>query len=1505
MNVLGGLSSKTKSIAVFFVFLVSLLAASMIANDSYALNEQYWYIGHGNNVIVYIDDEDPGANGKCDYAADILVWIYDKETDIYKPTTTDSSGANQPEKKVPWSDSVGCDKVSDTVKLGITRNGEKYNTADYNFTRISQGPGKVNGVEQKNVLTFTTPTGQYFEAVDRDYTNINNDLKDEKKEATNNEKLDGVDGATLDFPTDYNNISSISCLEEALPDYVDESRGSSSMWGSSTYYYQDGDIQITFFDRNATVFKTQRYHFHRLSGYYSYYVGDTSGGSFMTYYGGSTGAFSCPGVLGKLMLKVPSRTSMANRTGINIFSGENAITTYEDSVFRIVDGRFNTTDGVFKNITDSLGNWWNGYPAASKDKCSIKEGGGCLMVNMKDKDASAADSSNLDFSLLSATCPEFSEVADGSKCVIRINNPEKIDLKIVAGSYFSAELSDQKDIINIGAKTSNTSSAKREYTLKVYPTALSEAEAKKTNGKTGKPLYYEVKLVQKGGAITNVFTLTPQGCEIQNPLANSDCKFDAELKGSANATEADKNAIVFSMEKGVYSGASITYSAAGTDFWAKYEFVKLDGKDIKYKISMTENPEEGNIARVGRLKITLRGQTSYLVFSQNTMTAEGANDFIEENLAAAAASSPKGADDTCAKTNALMWIVCPVITTLDGMLGGIYDWIQGQLAIPKTFMATKEISETGEIISEDSGTYLAWQAFRNFANIAFVMLLMVVIFSQVTSIGIGNYGIKKILPRIVVVGIFVNLSFFVCQIAVDLSNILGMGLRDVFVNIAGGLTDAPVAAAASSSDAPALTATVLLAIGAGGVAVLIAGGWAVLFAVIGFLLSALVTLIMMFVALAFRQIGVIVLVAVAPLAIVCKLLPNTERIFSRWAQMLKSLLVLYPICGALVGSGVLVGKVIASAAVASAANGDDISKVTVLIGALCTVLPYFAVFSLTKKALDGLGAIGQAVGGKINGAGAKLKGGLDKSPIGRQGKFAQYQKQQHGLRRAAGANKGLRGRFNNSKLMNNKLTGNYGRRQAAIGAAAQVTEHEAAKKDYDALLAGKTGHERGSMLGKSLDKKDMSAAIAASESLVSSDDTGYVHKAWGKKKLSDLSDEEIGRVTESFAGLKSKDATLSGYAKYVRQKMQEVAEGKAEKTDIVTLDDYKAGNGNAKDHLAGYQNDLDAATIATQEKSAHEEVAKTGIAPNYDKSRVNDALGNMSNDKAKKLLGSLGDQGVKDVLSVTSGEQAAKFSDGLVETLKNGITATPSAGGGRSYGGLGKMTEEEIKSTMGVASHNFAEAPETLAKANGTIQNLFGGASVSIQHSGGGGTAAIPPAPAPAPAQTAPAPVPIINSAETPAGNTVNFQNHVETSSGLIVPQTVAAQSPAPAPAPNPAPQIPAPAPSPAPAAAPAPPSVQAPVPTPAPSAPAADNRELAGAIQGLTSAVGEMASSNKQLHTAVTEHAANQTATLSKIHEAVSGDASRQPQSEQKQKIILDSGGNPVSSQRPPLPPR
>ncbi|MBR5408920.1 hypothetical protein IK112_03215 [Candidatus Saccharibacteria bacterium] len=295
--------------------------------------------------------------------------------------------------------------------------------------------------------------------------------------------------------------------------------------------------------------------------------------------------------------------------------------------------------------------------------------------------------------------------------------------------------------------------------------------------------------------------------------------------------------------------------------------------------------------------------------------------------------------------DALGWILCPVIKFLHATVQNIYD------SIIEPFLQVNVSA-----FDTSSGTFQGWQVFQGVANVLFVILFLFVIFSQVTGIGIDNYGIKRILPKLIVTAILINISYFICQLLVDASNILGAGLEGVFSGI-------KIDSASVSTGQSALTTAITGLIGtiSVGGAVATAGMWAP--ALIVPLLLGLITILFsvafMFILLGVRQAGVIILVVVAPVAFVCYMLPNTKPIFDKWKKMLEGLLMLYPICGALIGGSALASKILTSSS-----NNFFMH----LLAALLTVVPFFFVPKLLQGAFSAMGNIG----GKISAMGSNL-----------------------------------------------------------------------------------------------------------------------------------------------------------------------------------------------------------------------------------------------------------------------------------------------------------------------------------------------------------------------------------------------------------------------------------------------------------------------------------------------------------------------------------------------------
>jgi len=247
------------------------------------------------------------------------------------------------------------------------------------------------------------------------------------------------------------------------------------------------------------------------------------------------------------------------------------------------------------------------------------------------------------------------------------------------------------------------------------------------------------------------------------------------------------------------------------------------------------------------------------------------------------------------------WILCPVVNFLASGMDHLYDALTGFLVVQPARA------------SEDNSLFKMWGIVRNLANISFVILFLLVIFSQVTSVGISNYGIKKIMPRLVVTAILVNISFWICAIGIDISNTLGYGIHSLFMNVfdslntAGNYQNLTWTSIAQS----VLSGTAVAGLAAYGIYGALSAGIAgtlIMFIpiLVGVLLSVLVALLVISV----RQALIVCLVIISPLAFVAFLLPNTEKWFTKWRELFVTLLLVYPIFAVVFGGSQLAGMAI-------------------------------------------------------------------------------------------------------------------------------------------------------------------------------------------------------------------------------------------------------------------------------------------------------------------------------------------------------------------------------------------------------------------------------------------------------------------------------------------------------------------------------------------------------------------------------------------------------------------
>ncbi len=293
-------------------------------------------------------------------------------------------------------------------------------------------------------------------------------------------------------------------------------------------------------------------------------------------------------------------------------------------------------------------------------------------------------------------------------------------------------------------------------------------------------------------------------------------------------------------------------------------------------------------------------------------------------------SEDEAAPNVCLdQSGALGWIVCPTGGFIAKITDALYAAIGDMLTISPISMA------------DDSPVYIVWQYIRNITNIVFIIFLVIVIYSQITGLGINNYGIKRILPRLIITVIMINLSFLICAVAVDASNIVGSSLRGFFENAQNTvINNGSTGSALANFSVSGLLAAVLSGGTIAGVAISAIGGAGYIFyMLLVVLFGAVVSVVTGLITISARQAVVALLIMIAPLAFLAYLLPNTEKFFTQWKNLLFRMLVFYPMFSFLFGASQLIGYTLIA--------GAD-SAFGLILGVAVQFFPLFASWSLMK-----------------------------------------------------------------------------------------------------------------------------------------------------------------------------------------------------------------------------------------------------------------------------------------------------------------------------------------------------------------------------------------------------------------------------------------------------------------------------------------------------------------------------------------------------------------------------
>lgn len=254
------------------------------------------------------------------------------------------------------------------------------------------------------------------------------------------------------------------------------------------------------------------------------------------------------------------------------------------------------------------------------------------------------------------------------------------------------------------------------------------------------------------------------------------------------------------------------------------------------------------------------------------------------------------AQQNCEKSSGTLgFIACPVLRMINESVGktiGACDQcVEGQ-GILVELLTISPLQDDA-----DKNLKNAWEGFKNIALSLYVLVFIVAIFANSLSLGIDQYTIKRMMPRLVAGAILTQFSWFIVWAMISITNLIGNAIPQLIQTLAPngsfGYT---------SGLSNAFSATIL---GAGGV--LFSGLGIILLIIIA--LWVLISLFIAILTLIARRLIIYILLLAAPIAFVAWILPNTEKLFKMWWSQLLKVMAMFPIATGLISISLLLSQI--------------------------------------------------------------------------------------------------------------------------------------------------------------------------------------------------------------------------------------------------------------------------------------------------------------------------------------------------------------------------------------------------------------------------------------------------------------------------------------------------------------------------------------------------------------------------------------------------------------------
>ena len=337
-------------------------------------------------------------------------------------------------------------------------------------------------------------------------------------------------------------------------------------------------------------------------------------------------------------------------------------------------------------------------------------------------------------------------------------------------------------------------------------------------------------------------------------------------------------------------------------------------------------------------------------------------------------------DNSCESVGDWAWALCPAVEAISGAGNALTRQISNLLEANRDQYTSEELRS-------------AWVVIRNLALSALVAMMMImVIATALDTQAFDAYTVKKALPRMVAAIIFIVLSWFICILLIDVFNAAGRGIMGIMTRPFGsGLDLSEIFDVGIGTAITNLLASAALTI-----------GLLLVFVFFGF--TIFMFILVAFLVLVLRQLFILALMLVAPLAILAWIFPGNDKLWKTWWGSFSKLLMMYPLIMAMLAAGRIFAFLTEKGGGSAGAQGA-------VLDPIITILAYTIPFALIPFTFKTAGGMFANLAGMAN---DKSKGIFDRAAKRRQAK-AQRWAQGNAFKGASSDS--LRGKFNKGVQM--------------------------------------------------------------------------------------------------------------------------------------------------------------------------------------------------------------------------------------------------------------------------------------------------------------------------------------------------------------------------------------------------------------------------------------------------------------------------------------------------------